>query len=86
MIFQTILGGMPCQENRLFVQRAVAGETTKPIYYESRFAKLALNAASLPKLDAEFEEITEGEEPTKKDSRAAWDAARQTERSAARRL
>lgn len=45
-------------------------------------SKLALNAAELPKLDAEFEEITEGEELTKKESRAAWDAARQTERSA----
>lgn len=48
-------------------------------------SKLALNAAELPKLDAEFEEITEGGELTKKESRAAWDAARQTERSAARR-
>ncbi len=44
------------------IQRAVADEATKPIYYESRIAKLALNAAELPKLDAEFEEITEGEE------------------------
>ncbi len=57
-----------------------------PIYYESRIAKLGLNAAELPKLDAEFEEITEGEELTKKESRAAWYAARQTERSAARRV
>ena len=54
--------------------------------FEGRIAKLALNAAALPKLDAEFEEITEGEELTKKESRAAWDAARQTERSAARRV
>ena len=49
-------------------------------------SKLSLNAAELPKLDAEFDEITEGEELTKKESRAAWDAARQTERSAARRV
>jgi type I restriction enzyme R subunit len=49
-------------------------------------SKLSLNAAELPKIDAEFEEITEGEELTKKESRAAWDAARQTERSAARRV
>ena len=31
------------------------------VYYESRMSKLSLNAAALPKLDAEFEEITEGE-------------------------
>ena len=33
------------------------------------------------KLDAGFEDITEGEEVTKKESRAAWRASRQTERS-----
>ncbi len=68
------------------IQRAVADKATVPIYYESRIAKLGLNASELPKLDAEFEEITEGEELTKKESRATWDAARQTERSAARRV
>ena len=41
------------------IQRAVADEATKPIYYESRIAKLALNTAALPKLDPKFEEITE---------------------------
>jgi hypothetical protein len=30
-------------------------------------SKLSLNAAELPKLDAEFEEITEGEELAKKE-------------------
>ena len=34
------------------IQRAVADEATKPIYYERRIAKLALDAAELPKLDA----------------------------------
>lgn len=29
-----------------------------PIYYESRIARLGLNAAETPKLDAEFDEIT----------------------------
>ena len=43
----------------------MADEATLPIYYESRIAKLALNAAELPKPDAEFKEITEGEELTK---------------------
>ena len=38
------------------IQRAVADESTKPIYYESRIAKLALNAAELPKLDGEKRE------------------------------
>ena len=33
-----------------------------PISYESRIAKLSLNEAELPKVDSEFEEITEGEE------------------------
>jgi hypothetical protein len=37
--------------------------------------KLSLNAAELPKLDAEFEEITEGEEPTKKEKlKTKWAA------------
>jgi type I restriction enzyme, R subunit len=51
------------------IQRAVADKATVPIYYESRIAKLGLNASELPKLDAEFEEITEGEELTKKEKR-----------------
>jgi len=57
------------------IQRAVADEATKPIYSESRIVKLALNAAELPKLDAEFEEITEGEELTKKEKlKSKWAA------------
>ena len=40
----------------------MADKATVPIYYESRIAKLALNASELPKIDEEFEEITEGEE------------------------
>ena len=57
------------------IQRAVADEATKPIYYESRIAKLALNAAAVPKLDIEFDEITEGEELTKKEKlKSKWAA------------
>ena len=38
-------------------------------------SKLSLNAAELPKLDAEFEEITEGEELTKKEKlKTKWAA------------
>jgi type I restriction enzyme R subunit len=43
------------------IQRAVADQATVPISYESRIAKLGLNQQALPKLDAEFDEITEGE-------------------------
>ena len=57
------------------IQRAVADKATVPIYYESRIAKLGLNACELPKLDAEFEEITEGEELTKKEKlKTKWAA------------
>ena len=49
------------------IQRAVADKATVPIYYESRIAKLGLNAAALPKIDAEFDEITEGEEQSRKE-------------------
>ncbi len=57
------------------IQRAVADKATVPIYYESRISKLSLNAAELPNLDAEFEEITEGEELTKKEQlKTKWAA------------
>ena len=57
------------------IQRAVADRATVAIYYESRIAKLGLNASELPKLDAEFEEITEGEELTKKEKlKTKWAA------------
>ena len=38
-----------------------------PIYYESRLAKLELNEAERPKIDPEFEEVTEGEEVERKE-------------------
>ncbi len=41
------------------IQRAVQDGATVPIYYESRLAKLELNPAEMPKVDAEFEEVTE---------------------------
>jgi type I restriction enzyme, R subunit len=49
------------------IQRAVADKATVLIYYESRISKLSLYVAELPKLDAEFDEITEGEQLTKKE-------------------
>jgi type I restriction enzyme R subunit len=57
------------------IQRAVADKATVPIYYESRISKLSLNAAALPTLDTEFEEITEGEElSTKEQLKSKWAA------------
>ncbi len=57
------------------IQRAVADKATVPIYYESRVAKLGLNAAALPKLDEEFDEITEGEELTHREKlKSKWAA------------
>ena len=57
------------------IQRSVADKATVPIYYESRISKLRLNEAALPKLDEEFEEITEGEELTRKEQlKSKWAA------------
>jgi len=44
------------------IERAVKDGATVPIYYESRLAKLELDEAEKPRLDEEFEEVTEGEE------------------------
>jgi len=44
------------------IERSVKDGATVPIYYESRLAMLELNEEERPKLDAEFEEATEGEE------------------------
>ena len=49
------------------IQRAVKDGATVPIYYESRLAKLALDAAERPRIDPEFEEATEGEEVERKE-------------------
>ena len=57
------------------IQRAVADKATVPIYYESRIAKLGLNAQALPKIDAEFDDITEGEEQTNREKlKSKWAA------------
>ncbi len=44
------------------IQRAVEDKATVPIYYESRLAKIELPDALKPKIDADFDEATEGEE------------------------
>ena len=44
------------------IQRAVEDGATVRIYYEARLAKLDLSKAERPKIDPNFEEVTEGEE------------------------
>ncbi len=57
------------------IQRAVEDKATVPIYYESRLAKLELSEADKPKIDADFEEITEGEETQRREKlKTKWAA------------
>jgi type I restriction enzyme R subunit len=49
------------------IQRAVEDGTTVPIYYEGRLAKLQLEESERPRIDAEFEEVTEGEEEERRE-------------------
>jgi type I restriction enzyme R subunit len=49
------------------IQRAVEDGATVRIYYEARLAKLELKEEERPKIDPEFEEVTEGEEQTTKE-------------------
>ncbi|MFQ3591142.1 MAG: type I restriction enzyme endonuclease domain-containing protein, partial [Chloracidobacterium sp.] len=55
------------------IQRAVEDGATVPIYYERRLAKLALDEAERPKIDPDFEEVTEGEEDERKEKlKSKW--------------
>jgi type I restriction enzyme R subunit len=46
---------------------------TVPIYYESRLARLELKESERPKIDPEFEEVTEGEEVERKEKlKSKW--------------
>lgn len=57
------------------IQRAVQDNATVPIYYESRLAKLALIESEKPRIDTEFEEVTEGEEENRKEKlKTKWAA------------
>ncbi len=49
------------------IQRAVIDKATVPIYYESRPARLELKESERPRIDPEFEEVTEGEEVERKE-------------------
>jgi len=55
------------------IQQSVEDGATVRIYYEGRLAKLELDEDEKPKIDPEFEEVTEGKEPTVKDKlRSKW--------------
>jgi type I restriction enzyme R subunit len=57
------------------IKRAVEDGATVPIYYESRLARLELDEAERPRLDEEFEEVTEGEEVEQKEKlKTKWAA------------
>ena len=57
------------------IQRAVQDGATVPIYYESRMARLELNEAERPKLDQEYEDVTESEEQGGKERlKSKWTA------------
>jgi type I restriction enzyme R subunit len=55
------------------IARAVEDGATVPIYYEGRPAKLGLSEAERPRIDPDFEEVTEGEEvELKEDLKSKW--------------
>ena len=49
------------------IRRTVEDDATVPIYYASRLARLSLDEGERPHIDADFEEVTEGEESTRKE-------------------
>lgn len=55
------------------IEQAVNDGATVRIYYESRLAKLDLKPEERPKIDEEFEEVTEGEEIERKEKlKSKW--------------
>lgn len=48
------------------IQRAVSDQATVPIYLEARYAKMQMDEQMIPRIDPEFEEVTEGEEEESK--------------------
>ncbi len=55
------------------ISQAVEDHATVPIYYEARLAKIQLSESERPKIDPEFEELTEGEEVEKKEKlKSKW--------------
>ncbi|NMC79753.1 MAG: HsdR family type I site-specific deoxyribonuclease, partial [Chloroflexi bacterium] len=57
------------------IQQAVEDGATVKIYYEGRLAKLELDEKERPKIDPDFDEVTEGEELEKKEKlKTKWAA------------
>lgn len=57
------------------ILRAVEDGATVPIYYENRLVRLAVKEEAKPRIDPEFDEITEGEEESGKQAlRSKWAA------------
>jgi type I restriction enzyme R subunit len=57
------------------IQQAVEDGATVKIYYEGRLAKLELDEKEKPKIDPDFDEVTEGEEIEKKEKlKTKWAA------------
>ena len=57
------------------IKQAVEDGATVPIYYESRLAKLGLDENERPRIDPDFEEVTEGEELEQKERlKSKWSA------------
>jgi type I restriction enzyme R subunit len=57
------------------IRRAVADGATVPILYENRYAKLELDERAKPKIDPQFEDVTEGEEVERKEQlKTKWAA------------
>lgn len=55
------------------IQQAVTDKATVPIYYESRLARLELSDSEKPRIDPDFEEVTEGEEVERKEKlKSKW--------------
>jgi type I restriction enzyme R subunit len=57
------------------IQRAFQDGATVTIYYESRLAKLDLDATEMPNVDTAFDEVTEAEEQDRKEKlKSKWAA------------
>ena len=55
------------------IEQAIKDGATVPIYYSSRLAKLDLKPEERPRIDEEFEEVTEGEEVERKEKlKSKW--------------
>jgi type I restriction enzyme R subunit len=55
------------------IQRAVEDGATVKIYYEARLAKIDLDANERPRIDPDFEDVTEGEELTTREKlKSKW--------------